>query len=193
VQIRTALLGAVLAVAAGVAPAHAAKSVALYLAQVSTDCNAPVFVIVPDSAGTTTCVYLPRASYQGTGVDNTAEAFASGRRAVYRIDASRKLTGTFALFATSGIAPPEDGAGLVAGDLTIKIARKTVGTVHVEGPSAPGQPAVTSFSLTIPASLNKVRTDAVSVTVAWSTCVAPAGCGVKLNGPSHSRFVLPVR
>jgi hypothetical protein len=193
VKIRTALLGAVLAVAAGAAPAHAAKSVALYLAQTSTDCNVPVFVIVPDSTGTTTCVYLPREIYQGTGVDNTAESFTAGRRASYRIDASRKLTGTFALFATSGVSSPEDGAGLVAGDVTVKIARKTVGTVHVEGPSAPNQPAVTAFSLTIPSSLNRVRTDAISVSVAWFTCVSPVGCGVKLNGPSHSRFVLPVR
>ncbi|HEV2888954.1 MAG TPA: hypothetical protein VGX28_01115, partial [Frankiaceae bacterium] len=144
----TAAAVAAVAVTASV-PSHAAAPVKLYLNELTDSCqNGRVNAITtsPDDSGG--CVVIPRVLVDGEGLDNESEAFVSvkGLKS-FRIDSSKKLTGTFALFGSSGnsLAP---GAANVSAIFTVKIAKKKIGTVTVSGVATPAGPVAQSFSLT---------------------------------------------
>ena len=191
-MIRRTLLAAALAVGcfAATVPAEAAKApVKLYLNQLSADCNTTQFAITPIAEDADACVFIPRVLVNGQGLASDNEAFTSNKKMkTFRLDASKPVTGTFALFGSSGLKAAEAGAYMKA-ELTIKIAKKKIGTVTVEGPATPVAPATGSFSLKMPAALNKVLTNSVSVDVNWITCVGL--CGVKVSGASF--MSIPVR
>lgn len=185
----TAAASAVALVATTAAPAHAG-SVKAYLNQMNDDCSAgTAFEITLIGEDSGACVIIPRVLVNGEGADNESEAFATGKKfKTYTIDATKPMTGTFALFTSSGLRAA-NGPGMVAADFTIKMARKTIGTVRVEGPSTPAGPVTKAFSLKIPASLNRVKTNKITVSVQWVTCVGL--CGVAVSGASY--FTLPTR
>lgn len=178
-------LAVVLTAVATTVPAHAAGTVKAYLNQVSDDCNSASFVITTSADDSGACVIIPREQYQGGGVGNDSESYGTGKSfKMFRIDTSKPLTGTFALFGsngTKGTAAP-DAPALVEAEFTIKIAKKTIGHVTVSGQALPTAPATQTFSLTIPAALKNVRTNQIGVSVEWSTCVG--ACGVKVSGAS---------
>lgn len=189
-MVRRLVVAALAALCATTAvPANAAAPVKLYLNQVASCGDGAVYVITSAAADSGGCVIIPRAMVNGEGVDNVSEAFATSKKQkTYTLDASKPLTGTFALFGSSGttLAP---APALVAADFTIKVAKKTIGKVRVEGPALPTAPATSTFSLKLPANLNKVKTNSVQVSVQWVTCVGL--CGVAVSGASS--LSLPVR
>lgn len=188
---RRLLLAAAVALSvAATATPSSAGSAKLYLNELSTACGdgtQNVITASPDDEGA--CIYVPRAIVDGTGYQTTNEAFVSIKKLkAFRVDSGKKLTGTFALFGGSGLRSLNGGA-LVTADFTIKIAKKTVGTVRVEGVATPTTLATKSFTLSLPKSLNRVLTNSVSVSVNWITCVGL--CGVEVSGASF--LTVPTR
>ena len=174
---------AVLCVATAM-PSHAAPAPAkVYLNELTDDCGAGsqnAITNSPDDGGA--CVIIPRLLVEGEGLANTNEAYASVKNLKkFRIDASKKLTGTFTLFGSSGLRAAGGPANMTA-IFTIKIAKKSVGKVTVSGVATPAAGVSQSFSLPIPAALNKVQSNSVSVSVEWVTCVGL--CGVETSGAS---------
>ena len=177
-------------------PADAAAPVKLYLNQQGVcSTTGPVFTITTFAEDSGSCVFIPREQVNGEGVVSDNESFTSSKKLkTVKLDTSKPLTGTFALFGSSLLnvpAVPGGGniAALVAADLTIKVAKKTVGTVHVEGVALPTTPVSQTFSLKLPAALKNVKTNSIQVNVTWITCVG--FCGVSVSGTSF--MTLPVK
>lgn len=176
------------ACATTVVPAHAGP-VKMYLNQTGNCGDGPVWSItnIPDDSGG--CVYIPREQVNGQGVTSTNEAFTTGKKAkTVKLDVSKPLTGSFALFGSSGLTLAE-GPAVVAADLVIKVAKQKVGTVHIEGQAVPTKPVTQTFSFKLPASLKNVKTNSIQVSVTWVTCVGL--CGVAVSGASFME--LPTR
>jgi len=189
-MVRRLVVAALAALCATTAvPAQAAAPVKLYLNQGATCADGAMWVITPIADDSGGCVIIPRTMVNGEGLDNTSEAFATSKKnKTYTIDAKKPLTGTFALFGSSGLTL-SNAPAYVAADFTVKVAKKTIGTVRVEGPALPTLPATKTFSLKLPANLNKVKSNSVQVNVQWVTCVGL--CGVAVSGTSFLN--LPVR
>lgn len=189
-MIRRTLLAALAAALLGTALPADAGTAKLYLNQLSADCSAAAeFAITTSAADEDSCVYVPRVLVDGQGLDSTAEAFATSRKMKsFRLDASKPVTGTFQVFG-AGALQGIDAAAYVKAEFRVKVAKKTLGTVVVEGPAAPTAPATKSFSFKLPAGLNRVTTNSVSVDVTWVTCVGL--CGVKVSGASF--LTVPTR
>ena len=189
-MVRRLVVAALAAVCASTAvPAEAKAPVKLYLNQAGSCGSGPAWVIttIPDDSGG--CVYVPREQVNGEGLPSENEAFATTKKTkAYTIDGTKALTGTFALFGSSGLTLAE-GPAMVAADFTVKVAKKKVGVVHVEGLALPTMPVTQAFSLKLPSGLNRVKTNSVQVQVNWITCVGL--CGVAVSGTSF--LSLPVR
>ena len=187
---RLALATAVALSVATAAPSHAAAPAKLYLNELTEDCGAGVQNAItnsPDDSGA--CVIIPRVLVDGQGLATTNESFGSVKQVkLFRIDASKKLTGEFALFGSSGLRAANGPANVVA-DFTVKLGGTKIGVVRVEGLATPTGPVKKSFELTIPKSLNKVRTNKAVVSVEWVTCVGL--CGVAVSGASY--LTVPTR
>ena len=168
---------------AAAAPSSSAAPVKLYLNELTDDCGAgtqQAITTSPDDGGA--CVIIPRLQVDGQGLTNTNESYVSVKTLkAFKVDTSKPLTGTFALFGSSGLRAVGGPANMSA-DFTIKIAKKTVGTVRVEGVATPVAPVTKAFSLALPASLKNVSTNSVQVSVNWVTCVGL--CGVEVSGAS---------
>lgn len=183
-MLRRLAVAALAAVAlAAAAPSGSAAPVKLYLNELTDDCSAGsqnAITNSPDDGGA--CVIIPRLLVDGEGLANTNESYASVKSLKsFKVDVSKPLTGTFALFGSSGLRAAQGPANMAA-DFTIKIAKKTVGTVRVEGVATPAGPVTKSFSLNLPATLRNVSTNSVQVSVNWITCVGL--CGVAVSGAS---------
>jgi len=181
---RLAVAGLVAVSIAAAAPSGSAAPVKLYLNELSADCSAGsenAITNSPDDGGA--CVIIPRLLVEGEGLTNTNESYASIKKLKsFKVDSSKKLTGQFALFGSSGLRAAQGPANMTA-DFTIKIAKKTVGTVRVTGVATPAGPVTQAFSLPLPASLKNVSTNSVQVSVNWVTCVGL--CGVAVSGASY--------
>lgn len=190
-MLRRLLIASVAATCALTAvPSHAAAPVKLYLNELTDSCAAGTqnaITTSPDDRGN--CVIVPRLLVDGAGLANTNESFTTLKSVkTFRVDSKKTLTGTFAL--TGGTATRgDDGLADVAALFVVKIARKKVGEVLVEGLATPTGPVKKPFSLKIPASLHNVRTNSVNVSVEWITCVGL--CGVETKGVSFMQ--VPVR
>lgn len=189
-MIRRTLLAALAAALLGTALPADAGTAKLYLNQLSADCGSGVeFAITSSAADEDACVYVPRVLVDGAGVDSTSEAFATGRKQKsFRLDAKKPVTGTFQVFGASALQGI-DAAAIVKAEFRVKVAKKVIGTVTVEGPATPTAPASKAFSFKLPAGLNRVTTNSVSVDVTWITCVGL--CGVKVSGASF--LTIPTR
>lgn len=190
-MLRRLAVAALVAVSvAAAAPAGNAGPVKLYLNELTDSCaegQQNAITNSPDDGGA--CVVLPRLLVDGQGLSNTNESFVSVKTLKsFKVDTSKKLTGQFALFGSSGLRAAQGPANMAA-DFTIKIAKKTVGTVRVAGVATPAGPVTQAFSLALPASLKNVSTNNVSVSVNWVTCVGL--CGVSVSGTSF--MVVPAR
>lgn len=187
---RLALASAVALSFATAVPSNAAAPAKLYLNELTSDCSAGTqnaITNIPEDGGA--CVIIPRLLVDGQGVPSTNESFASVKQVkAFRVDASKKLTGTFSLFGSSGLRPV-NGPANVAADFTIKIAGQKVGVVRVAGVATPVAPVSQAFSLALPKSLNKVTTNKAVVSVEWVTCVGL--CGVAVSGASF--MTVPTR
>lgn len=183
-MVRRLLITAVAATCALTAvPSHAAAPVKLYLNELTDSCAAGVqnaITTSPDDAGN--CVIVPRLLVDGQGLENTNESFTTVKSVkAFRIDATKPLTGTFAL--TGGTATRgDDGLAQLKAIFVVKMARKTVGQVVVEGLATPTGPVKKAYSLKLPSSLHNVTTNSVNVSVQWVTCVGL--CGVETKGVS---------
>ena len=171
----------------------------LYLSQHSNDCNFPNFVLVTSSADTHECGWVPRVLLDGKGVQSTMpDLFQSERLRPLRLDATRKVTGTFTVTVANMVASTNaqqtvDAVGLVAATLTIFLGQTRLGEVRVEGRVTPTSPVSQAFALSIPTAMGNTSVSRMSVDVLWHTCIGPGACSVRTGGPSHSRLVLPTR
>src|SRR5687768_107455 len=105
-MLRRLAVAALAAVTVAVAaPSGSAAPVKLYLNELSDDCSAgsqQAITNSPDDGGA--CVIIPRLLVDGEGLANTNESYIAVKSLkLFKVDTSKPLTGTFALFGSSGL------------------------------------------------------------------------------------------
>ncbi|MDQ1695124.1 MAG: hypothetical protein QOJ03_477 [Frankiaceae bacterium] len=196
------VLGIVAATSVGAfaLPSQAATSRTLFFDNAGTNDTAgctPAYVLTKTAPAGSACE-SQTLGYGGNG-EFASDAYRSvGSAAGFKIDASRKLTGTVYItnyplvVATLGpVTSPDSTGGPAGADITIKINGVTVGKASGSGVAAPGSAYAVRVSMKIPAKLNGKVARSIEADVDMNA-------GVLLTGASYgegrqSKLVVPFR
>lgn len=186
---------AVAALAAVAMPAHAAapKSTTLFFDNTgSCGTENPIYSLVTGGAGGSECSSV-QVGAQGQGLLSTDDYASTGKKAVgYKLDATRKLTGTvyIANFPIIGGTPVETIPGQAGAKVTISINGVVVGTASGSGQiTAPNSAYAIPVNLTIPKTLNLKVVKSVIASVEYTD--ASGITGVSYTGATASKLVIP--
>lgn len=187
---RLAPLAAALFLLPAMPAADAAKATTLYFANPGDSDWTPVLQTSPDSAfhENTSSIAV---NGEGLKEDDT---YASGKKLSFKVDTSRKVTGTVYAMCQQVIGANTDtqrNAGYVDLSVSFKLDNTKIGSINVAGPIPPTMTVSQAFSFAIPASLKGKTVKRVAATVSWKTTVGV--CSISYSEPGASTIVVPVR
>ncbi|MDQ1712605.1 MAG: hypothetical protein QOE45_2055 [Frankiaceae bacterium] len=190
---RTAIAAVLLAVCSPMLPAHAAKSTTLFFANPGDDKWAPVLQTTPDAIYHENSTNIVVAG-QGGAFQVSDDVYASSKKLSFKIDTSRKVTGTVYAMCQQVIAvnaATQRNAGYVDLSVSFKLDSTKIGSVALSGPVAPTMTVSKAFSFAIPAAFKNKVVKKVTATVTWTTTLGL--CSISYTDPGQSQIVIPVK
>lgn len=184
---------AVAAIAALAMPAHAAaKSKTLFFDNAGgcgTDSPVPV---LDTTGGGGECNPL-RLGSNGSGLSLSAESYATDKKAIgYKLDTTRKLTGTVVLVCTGVLSGGGNLPGVVSANVDVTVNGMSVGSTSGGGTiTDPAKGQAIPLSFTLPKSLNGKVVKSIIATVKYTS--GSGICGVSYSDPIASKLVVPTK